>query len=214
MVFRPLAKYGARSKARQRGSTLVEFMLSTLVWVPLLLGTIVFGINLIKALQVSQLSRNSGHMYAYGVDFTQPQNSALLVRMAAFMKNQQNTYDGAILLSKITLVTQSDCDAANLKICPNVDKYVFTSLFVFGNFQYAKSKLGNPNSNYLKNGTAIQAVQYLSDGSLVATGFASLLTFPPGQPGQYAYVSEVTLNSQAISWTDFSHTGSYARSIF
>jgi len=66
----------------------------------------------------------------------------------------------------------------------------------------------------LSNGTAIQAAQYLSDPSLVATNFSSLLTFPADQPGQYAYISEVALNSQSINFSGFNNTGSYARSIF
>lgn len=193
---------------------MVEFLLSSLIWVPLLLGTIVFGINEIRAIQVSQLSRDTGHMYAYGIDFTQPQNVALLTKLASSLNIQQTSGNGAILLSKITLVTQSDCDAANMKVCPNNGQYVFTSLYVFGNTQYASSKLGNPNLQYYTNGTSIQASQYLSDPTLVATKFSSLLTFPAGQSGQYAYVSEVAVDSQAINWTTFNNTGSYARSIF
>ncbi len=193
---------------------MVEFLLSTLVWVPLLLGTILFGINLVRAIQVSQLSRDTGHMYAYGIDFSQTQNTALLTKLASSLGIQPTSGTGAVLLSKVTLVTDSDCAAANMKACPNDGKYVFTSLYVFGNMQYAKSKLGNPSAQYLSNGTAIQASQYLSDPSLVATNFSSLLTFPANQPGQYAYVSEVALDSQSINFSGFNNTGSYARSIF
>ena len=111
-------------------------------------------------------------------------------------------------------MTDSDCAAAGMKVCPNNGKYVFTSLFLFGSMQYAKSELGNPNMNYYTNGTAIQASQYLSDPSLVARNFSSLLKFPPDQPGQYAFVSEVTFDAQTTAnWTTF-NTGSYARSIF
>jgi hypothetical protein len=197
----------------QRGSTTIEFCLSALLWMPLLLGTTVFGINLIHAIQLSQLSRDTGHMYAYGIDFTQSQNLPLLQRLSSSLNIQQHGGDGAIVLSKITLVTDSDCAAANMKVCANDGKYVFTSFYVFGNPTYAQTKLGNPGS-YLFNGTAIQESQYLSDPSLVATNFSSLLTFLPNQPGQYAFVSEVSINSQAIAWTDFSNTGSYARTIF
>ncbi len=197
---------------RERGSAAIEFMLCTLVWVPLLLGTIVFGINLVRAIQVSQLARDTGHMYAYDIDFTQPQNTPLLTDLASSLGITQNGGNGAILLSKITLVTSSDCTAANMNVCPNNGKYVFTSLFVFGNQAYANSKLGNPNTKYYTAGTTIQASQYLSDPSLVATNLPPL--FINNQSGQYAYVSEVTVNSQAIAWSDFSNTGSYAISIF
>jgi hypothetical protein len=213
MAFHPPAEIKRHPRRKdERGSAVIEFMMCTLVWVPLLLGTIVFGINLVRAIQVSQLARDTGHMYAYNIDFTSPQNAALLADLANSLSIKQNSGDGAILLSKITLVTTSDCVAANLKVCPNNGKYVFTSLFVFGNQAYAKSKLGNPNTQYYTAGTTIQASQYLSDPSLVATNLPPL--FINNQSGQYAYVSEVTLNSQAIAWSDFSNTGSYARSIF
>lgn len=200
-------------KQCERGSAFIEFLFTALIWLPLLLGTIVFGINLIRAIQVSQLARDSGHMYAYGIDFTQPQNAALLQRLANGL-NITPTGDGAVLLSKVTLVTQTDCDAAAMKVCPNNGQYVFTSIFVFGNQAYAKTKLGSPNARYYTNGTSIQTDTYLSDPSLRATAFSSLLTFPPDQPGQYAFISEVSVNSQAINWSSFSNTGSYARSIF
>jgi len=200
--------------SKERGSAIVEFMFSSLVWVPLLLGTFMFGINIIRAIQVSQLSRDTGHMFAYGVDFTQPQNQALITDLASAVKIKPGAGEGAVLLSKITLATDSDCTAANMRVCPNRGKYVFTSLYVFGNMQYANSKLGTLTNYWLTHGSSIQAAQYLSDPTLVATNFSSLLTFPPGQSGQYAYVSEVTVNSQAFSWDLFTNTGSYARSIF
>ena len=197
-------------KKNERGAATVEFCFSALIWLPLLLGTAVFGVDLVQAIQLSQLSRETGHMYAYGIDFTQPQNAPLLQRLALPLNIQQN---GAIVLSKITLVTQSDCNAASNNICANKDKYVFTSIYVFGNHTYAQTKLGNPQG-YLFNGTAIKESDYLSQPALVATNFSSVLTFVPNQPGQYAFISEVTLNSQAVAWSDFSNTGSYARTIF
>ncbi len=212
MACRPPVEKMHSRRRHERGSAVIEYMLCTLVWVPALLGTIVFGINLVRAIQVSQLARDTGHMYAYDIDFTSPQNAALLANLAKSVNIQQNSGNGAILLSKITLVTSSDCTAANMRVCPNNGKYVFTSLFVFGNQTYAKTKLGNPNAQYYTSGTTIQASQYLSDPSLVATNLPTL--FIQNQSGQYAYVSEVTLNSQSIAWSSFSNTGSYARSIF
>jgi hypothetical protein len=206
-----------RRQKRERGSTLIEFVLSAVIWVPLLLGTAVFGVNLVNAIRVSQVTRDSGHMYAQGVDFAQTQNAALLARMASGLGIQQNSGTGAVLLSKITLVTQQDCDAAGIKVCSNLGKYVFTSLYVFGNSAYAQSKLGNPDSSDYARGTALQPQDYLVKSSLLAPNFPRLFDPPDGQaatPGQYAFVSEVTVNSQVIKWSDFSNTGSYARSIF
>ena len=202
-------------KCRERGSATVEFCLSTLVWLPLLLGTTFFGFALVQAIQLSQLSRDSGRMFAYGIDFTTPQNAALLGRLAASLNIQQNAGTGAILLSKITLVTDTDCQAAlQQKPCPNDGQYVFTDFCVFGNLAYAQTQLGNPGLSYIKNGNAITIEQYLSDSTLRATAFSTYLQFVPNQPGQYAFVSEVTVNNNAIAWSAFSNTRPYARTIF
>jgi hypothetical protein len=213
MESRLSARSRRNGRRREEGSALIEFLMSSIVWVPLLLGTIVFGINLVYGIRVSQLSRESGHMYAYGLDFAQSQNSPLLASLAASVNIKPNSGDGAILLSKVTLVTDTDCTAAGLAVCPNHGKYVFTSIFVFGNQTYAKSQLGNPSSGYYSNGTSITASQYLTDGSLVATNIADLFT-DHTQSNQYAYISEVILNSQALTLSGFVNTGSYARSIF
>jgi hypothetical protein len=201
----------------ERGGALVEFALLSVVWVPLLFGTIVFGFNLLGAIQLSQLCRDSGHMYAYGVDFTQPANVTLLQRLASNLNIniQQNSGDGYILFSTITLVTDADCAAAGNSTCPNRNKYVFTKLLVFGDRTNVQTSLGSPASRFLQPGSVIQISDYLNDGSLVATGFPSLnINFVPGQPGQYAFTSEVTLHSQVLNWHSFSNTGTYARSVF
>ncbi len=197
------------ARKKERGSAFIEFLFTSLIWLPLLLGTIVFGINLVRAIQVGQLSRDSGHMYAYGIDFSQPQNLPVLQQLAGSLNIQQKGGDGAIVLSKITLVTQADCDAANVP-CTNLNKYVFTTVLSFGSNAYAKSKFGNPP---IPCCDPSKPYQYMTDNQLVATNFP--LLFPqPYQSGEYAFVSEVTVNTQAINWSSFTNTGSYARSIF
>lgn len=210
--LRPKKKI-VRRHSEERGSAFIEFLFTTLIWLPLLLGTIVFGINLVRALQVSQLSRDTGHMYAYHVDFTQPESAQLLGNLSNALGITKNGGNGAILLSKIRLVTAADCAAANQNACINAGQYVFSSLFVFGSPSYAKSKLGNPDPKYYTNGTSITESQILNDASLQASNFPNV--FPNHTVSQqYSWVSEVNVNTQAISWDAFSKTGSYARSIF
>lgn len=224
MQFRKSLSHCAGAQ-NERGSALVEFMLSSLVWMPLLLGTGIFGVNLIRAIQVSQVARNSAHMLSQGIDFSQPQNGAILTRMAIGLNIQPTSGDGGVLLSTITLITQQDCNAANIPNCANLNQYVFTSLYPFGNPAYAQTKLGSPSASDYQNGLTLQPKDYLVSPSLVvnncrkASGscFPALFDPPAGQqpqPGQYAYVSEVTIDSQIFNWSSFSNTGSYARSIF
>src|SRR5450432_3164442 len=65
--------------SRRSGAATVEFALILLVLVPLLLGTGVVGVNMIRTLQTVQLARDAGHMYARGVDFSQPGNVTILM---------------------------------------------------------------------------------------------------------------------------------------
>ena len=70
------------SRARRRGSSLIEFVLRSMFWVTLLIGTLVIGGNVIKSIQVVQLCRDVGHMWAYGMDFSQTSNQNLIAKLA------------------------------------------------------------------------------------------------------------------------------------
>lgn len=201
----------------EKGSAALEFMLSSLVWIPLLMGTAIFGYNLVRAIQVSQFSRDAGHMFAYGVDFTTTQNKTLLTTMAKPLSITATGGNGAIVLSTVTYVTQADCNSVGSSTpCNNRDKYVFSSFISFGNPLYAKTKLGDtvPDA-YISGGQRITFQDYVSNTNLQAGNFSKYLTFTSTtQPGQLAYVSEVSVNSQFLAYSGFSGTGSYARTFF
>ena len=66
----------------RRGSSAIEFAFSSLILLPLLIGGLSVGFNLVRATQVSQFTRDAGHLYAYGVDFTQAAAQQMLVDLA------------------------------------------------------------------------------------------------------------------------------------
>ena len=70
-------------KHKSRGVAILEFSLITLVLVPLMLGTMSIGLNMIRSLQTVQLARDAGHMYARGVDFSLPGNQTILTTIGA-----------------------------------------------------------------------------------------------------------------------------------
>jgi hypothetical protein len=47
------------------GSIMIEFVFSTLFWAMLLMGVSVIGLNLVRSLQVTEVCRDAGHLYAY-----------------------------------------------------------------------------------------------------------------------------------------------------
>ena len=68
---------------KSKGGALVEFSFCLLVLVPLFLGTIGVGLQLIQSMQTIQLARDSGRMYARKLDFGQPGNLTILATMGS-----------------------------------------------------------------------------------------------------------------------------------
>src|SRR5579875_3756617 len=89
----------ARSRQNERGTAVVEFAFCfALFWVPLFLGSIVIGFNLIRAVQVTQVCRDAGHMYAGGIDFSQSTYQNLFVSLAIGLNMSTNGGNGVEIL--------------------------------------------------------------------------------------------------------------------
>lgn len=205
-----------KSRNAKRGSALIEFALSSLFWMPLLLGTIVIGLNLLRAIRVTQICRDAGHMYAYGIDFSQPSNRNLLLRLATGLNITATGGDGVVIFSSITLVGPGDCTAAGLQPdsahCANLGNLVFTKRLVVGSKALRASSFGTPNSYLIDSSGAIRSSRYLTDTSARAVGFSNLMSLTSGQ---YAYVAEAYFSSPDYDWQGFmTGTGVAARSIF
>jgi hypothetical protein len=131
-------KIHRNSQARRRGSSLIEFVLSSMFWVTLLIGTLVIGGNLVKSIQVVQLCRDVGHMWAYGVDFSQASNQNLIAKLAQGLNfSTSGSGNGVVILSSVTYIGPNQCTAGGLAAdttsCPNLNQTVFTRRVVAGN---------------------------------------------------------------------------------
>ncbi|MDQ6699317.1 MAG: hypothetical protein M3Z36_03930 [Acidobacteriota bacterium] len=183
---------------------------------PLLMGTFVVGLNLLRAIQVTQVCRDAGHMFAYGIDFSQSGNQNLLVRLANGLNFSAGGGSGVVILSTVTFIGAAQCTAAGLQAdtthCPNLNQSVFMRRIVVGNSGVRASNFGTPNGGIVDGSGHISSSSYLSDTSARAAGFASFL---PLAAGQLAYLTEMYLASPDIDWTNFmTGTGVYARVIF
>ncbi len=192
-------------RSRNRGSTIIEFVLTTsLIYVPLLLGTMVIGLNIIRAIQVNQLNRDAGHMFARGVDFTAPSNRAMLLHLATGLNITDHGGDGVIILSTILHVGQDECPDG----CANLGYDVITRRITIGNTSIRESRYGTP-ANIDANGNVIN---YLNDLSARANGFSSVMTL---QGGDVAYVAESFFSSPDYDIPGFMEdTGVAAQAIF
>lgn len=196
----------------------MEFLLAaTLLILPLLFGTFVFGMRLVRANQVAEVCRDAGHMYAYKVDFSQTASQNELVQMAQGLNMTATGGSGVVILSTITFIASNDCVAGGYPSgsCPNVNNTVFTNRIVIGNpslvinSQTQISAFGTPPAAIIQSNGDILTSDYLSNSGAVANNFISVI---PVTSGQYAYVAEVFFQNPDFGFLDSGRITS--RSIF
>ena len=125
-----------------------------LVLLPLLVGTGVTGINMIRTLQTVQLARDAGHMYARGVDFSEPGNQTILVNLGSNLGLSATSGQGSavVILSALTYVDKNACSAVGAvdhngnptSACTNYGDWVFTQRLEIGNDGVRSSNFGSP----------------------------------------------------------------------
>lgn len=206
-----------RRRKQQRGSALVEFVVCfALFWVPLFLGLVVMGFDLIRAMQVTQVCRDAGHMYSYGMDFSQTAYQNLLVSLAPGLNMTTTGGNGVVILSTVTYIAASDCTAggyqATQSSCANLNQTVFTRRIVVGNSALHASAFGTPSSSDMDSSGNISSAGYLNNSNDRAVGFSNLI---PLQSGQFSYMSEMYVQSPDVSWWSYLGTAwANSRSIF
>jgi hypothetical protein len=199
-------------KKGESGNTLLEFALVSTFAVPLMVGTFVVGTNLGRSIHATQLSRDAGHMYARGVDFSTSTNQDLIVRLAQGTGMTRTGGNGVVILSRIIKVYQADCDAASLSgsACTNLNQSVVTQRIVVGNPQLRASSFGTPSPSLLDSQGNV--ANYLKETSARAGAFGNVLSL---NQGEIAYTAEVYLPSPDLDFQQYQKsTGVYARSIF
>jgi hypothetical protein len=209
-----------------RGIAIIEFTLSLLFLIPLLLGTYVFGFRLIRSLEMEQIVSDLDHMYIRGINFrgTGPiQNAQTLATGFGLTATGQSI----VIFSQIKVIQQADCDAANPLSspgsvhCTNLGNPVFTEEVFVGNTSLtinganvAKSFFGSPPLQ----GDQTVSVADQGNNALAAaghttgpTGFAKVLALTSGE---VAYMVEMITATPDLTVSVFSGTPQvYARSI-
>lgn len=204
----------------KRGVAIVEFSFSMLLLVPLLIGTTATGLNLIRTLATVQLARDAGHMYARGVDFSQPGNKTILATVGSNLDLSTTAGQGSavVILSTITYVDKALCASAgkvdgagNPLGCTNYTKWVFTQRITIGKSSIRSSSFGSPvttgGTPVTVNSTtgAISLNDQATNSGDVATfavginPYASVNGNVTGLPsGQVIYVSESASSGLAL----------------
>ncbi len=222
-------------KQNSRGVSSVEFAFGMIVLLPLLLGTGVTGINMIKNLQTVQLARDAGHMYARGVDFSQPGNKTILVDLGSNLSLSSTAGQGGavVILSALTYVDSNACSAVGAvdthgnptSACTNYTKWVFTQRLEIGNTSLRTSNFGSPLTSGPTGVTVNSTTGKISQSDYV-TKAGAVATFTGVNPytvvngtgqglpsGQLLYVAEC--GSTGFSLPPFvSNAASYSWGLF
>jgi hypothetical protein len=180
-----------------------------LFWVPLFLGTVQFGFRLIRAVQVNQVCRDAGHMYAFGIDFSQPSNKYLLASFGPSLSVDPTAAggNGEVILSTINYVDDAQCLAGGYLttlLCPNYQKDVIIRQIIVGK-AFKQSAFNTPDPSIIDSSGNVQSGNlltrgYLNDPTTIATNFSSLITLSSGVSGQQtAYVSEMFVQSSTFN---------------
>ena len=201
--------------ARQRGSSAIEFAFSSLILMPLLLGGLSVGFNLVRATEVAQFARDAGHLYAYGIDFTQAPAQQMLLKIATGLNFSLSGGSGEVIFSTILMVGPNDCTSgglqANTGSCPNLNRAVYTRWYRVGNTTVYSSVFGAPATANPGTGI-ISSTSYLKDSGVRVNGLSNLMTLAASQT---VYLTEVYFSSSDYDITGFlTGNGAYARAIF
>jgi hypothetical protein len=212
------------SRPNSRGVAVLEFSLLLGFMVFLFLGTFAIGINMIRALQVVQLGRDAGHMFARNVDFSADWGKRILDRVGTpvGLSVFGGASDAVLYLTAITYVDISTCATAG-KVdasvpplpsgCTNFGTWVFTQQFIFGDTSIRDPKFGTMPSGVLKDAhgkVTCDPVRcdYVTNSAMQVTGQAGgyLLSIrppdalvTPGLPArQDIYVSDAVIRGFSV----------------
>lgn len=202
------------NRNRRRGNALIEFALAFALLLPLYVWMLVFGLDLKRMMQTGQVSRDAGHMYARGVDFSLAGNQDVLVRLAAGMNMTRTGGSGVVILTRLLKVGAQDCTDGGVAVgsCSNLGQAVVTQRIVVGNESLKPSLVATPDAGLLQSDGSIKPADYLTKSGARAAAFNAILNLAEGET---AYVAEAWFDSPVKDFPTMNNRGPiYARTIF
>ena len=168
----------------EKGSAAIEFAIVMTMLIPLFFGMLIAGMTAGRGIQAVQFTRDLGHMYGLGVDFSQTLSQSTVAKLAQGL-DTTSTGNGVIILSQIKLVAQADCDDNAVTSGCLVGQDVFMHRLVLGNPSFRTSNFGTPASNMMDASGNITPLTYLTSTAVAASSVGSganrlLPTVPAG----------------------------------
>ena len=199
----------------ERGSMMIEFVLvASTFMLPVLLGTFTYGFAMIRSVEALQLTRDVGHMYSRGVDFSKQANQDLIATQLAqglnIVSNSGNvtggsTGNGIIVLSTFTKI------GVQCPTCNNSGHVVVMRRIVIGNNGMFTTQYGSPSGSLIDPNSG-DIKNYSSDATARADNFSNLLTL---NDGEIAYLAESYFKSPDLAVPGlYNGLASYQNAIF
>jgi hypothetical protein len=230
-----------RRRKSQRGQEIIEFGLVAVLFVPLLTGAFVVGMNLIRSIQCNQMCRDLTDMFIHGADFSTYAYQQLAQKLAqglnlqigsSFSGNEQsntgNTGNGLVTVTEIMYVgptTGGQGQSVLPATCTNHDSFVYLSQVQFGNGTLANSNtvtLGSCPSAVMNSAGIVQDPITASQAQLGSAAQSNMSNIwqvstdgsTPLTDGQVVYIVETYFQSPDLSIGSFAGNGVYARYFF
>lgn len=193
-------------RKNQRGTSILEFALIAWPTVLLLMGVVVIGNQLGRAVEAGQVCRDADSMYVRGVDFSLSGNQAELARIGSALNLQtSNSGSGLVVLSKVTFVPDpsSTCGQpadAGYATCTS-GQYRLAQRTIFGNTSV-------PGTHYPTTGTPTYDSEnnvtnysdYTNGTAATINNFQNTMVL---YPGQFVYISETYFQLLDLSMPGF-----------
>lgn len=208
----------SEKKKREQGTAVLEFAIIVMPTVFLLLGVVVVGINLGRAIEVGEICRSADSMYVRGVDFSQTAAQNLLVQLGQTMNLQTgSSSSGLIILSEVELVnTPLGCSGSG---CTGTS-YQLMQRLTIGNTSLTTTHFPTNGAIPACGGSTTTDCQD-SEGDIeggatyanaTISNFGSSLTL--STVGQISYVAEAYFQNPANLNVWSSSAGFYAQAFF
>jgi hypothetical protein len=222
------------NRGSESGAAIIEFSFVSLSLIPLMLGVGVVGIDMIRAMQTVQLARDAAHLFARGLDVSEPGNQMILANIGVPLGLSATPGAGSaeLVFTALTYVDNAACaevgavdGSGNPSGCTNLGRWVFAQRLIVGNSSLVSSSIGTPLAGGPTGVTVdpttgmISVSDYVLQAGAVATfnlinPYANVNGTISGLPsGQFLYICEAA--STAYTLPPFINTATlYSYGIF
>jgi len=175
----------------------------------LMLGTVVIGIDLGRAVQVFQICRDADAMYVRGAPLYSTAGQNFLIQLGQNMNLQSSGGDGLITLSKIQFLPDASCGTPPASNCTS-GKYVLVQRIIIGNTSLSGTHF--PTTGTVTYDSLDQVANYTTDPNAVISNFSSSLVL---KPNEVSYVAEAYFQTTSVNFgTAQTSPGIYSQAFF